>query len=631
MQSFHTTSQLISSDGLLFDLTNKNTQEICPLCSKSFAQRNFHLVVHLAIAHKLWHCSMCLTYFTNTEDRRIHEETKHATKKCSMCTDHLSAYDNSPGLHTHYMRKHSLKRCNFCDNMNLLRPGYYFKIHNKRRHKICNEQLNTFQNFNGNQPIFEMFAFDDSLDNDDCEFMCLLCQKSQLTVAMVAHFLTTHNLSVSLVLEQIANHPICTKFFLIERQQQDVQNNINTTAAAINQTPSKNIVRAQVRRPKAALTKFPAIESGELIIANTNAVVNTTDEQIYCSKCLQNYSAIAPKTFHDIFCNGYYLCYKCGITEKQLNCLNDHITNEHNGSNTCPFGCKFDVANQDDDTLMGNPTDLQHHFLVRHQIYLCIFCDETFPNEYAFVSHLLTEHEAQSNANSLLLIVTGDKGITSILCNFCKQPIEEPENLVDLLMHYRQVHKSNLSALLRMMTRIPMYTHKIKLTATDEDDSFCSSLNGNTSSSTASNNSIISTVLTKQFSLVNNVLPFNGYRDFDPSLVECVVSSEEDSDDDEGDPYPRQCEFCLRTPPHNVSKPKLSSRRQFVLMAHEHMSKHLFKLKPNKFRCCVCMKSLHAKHLGVYKHIQNMHNNITFETQKCPFCDDIFDRRSSLR
>lgn len=341
----------------------------------------------------------------------------------------------------------------------------------------------------------------------------------------------------------------------------------------------------------------------------------TNNEQIYCSKCLQNYSAIAPKAFHDIFCNGYYLCHKCGRTEKLLTGLQDHIAKEHTGI-TCPFGCV--ISNQD----TGNPTDLQHHLLVRHKIYLCIFCDESLRTETQFLDHLGQEHDCKIDANSLL-ILTVDKAATSVLCNFCQKPIDEPENLADLLLHYKTEHKSNLSALVRTMSRIPMYTHKEK-PSTQE-----SSVSADNKLSECVVTANLCTELSKQFSLVNNVLPFYGYRDFDPSLVECVVSSDDDSDADELDQYPKQCEYCLRSA--TISKPKSSSRRQLVLMAHEHMARHLFKLKPSKFRCCVCMKSLFGKNLGVYKHIQNMHNNITFETQKCPFCDDIFERRSKLR
>lgn len=238
------TNNVISSDGLTFDLSSKNPQEVCPLCGKIFAQQNFHLIVHLVVVHKLWHCSMCLTYFTNTENRTLHEQTKHATTKCSICSDHLSAFDDSPTRQAHYIRKHSLKRCNFCDNVNLLRPGYYFKIHNKRRHKIVDEQLNSFQNFDGSQAIFEMRpkAADDSTGaaGGDDEFMCLLCRKAQLTVAMVAHFLTSHNLSASLVLEHIGQHSACVQFFLVERPQ-----DVASKEVMSNELAHRNMIRRE--------------------------------------------------------------------------------------------------------------------------------------------------------------------------------------------------------------------------------------------------------------------------------------------------------------------------------------------------------------------------------------------------
>lgn len=246
MQSLPTNPNAISSDGLTFDLSSKNPQEVCPLCDKIFAQQNFHLIVHLVIVHKLWHCSMCLTYFTNPEHKQLHEQTKHATTKCSICSDHMSAFDDSPTRQAHYIRKHSLKRCNFCDNMNLLRPGYYFKIHNKRRHKIVDEQLNSFQNFDGSQTIFEMRP---KAPLDDCaaagggrddEFLCLLCRKTQLTVAMVAHFLTSHNLSASLVLEHIAQHSACKQFFLVERQQ-----DVASKEVLANELAHRNMMRRE--------------------------------------------------------------------------------------------------------------------------------------------------------------------------------------------------------------------------------------------------------------------------------------------------------------------------------------------------------------------------------------------------
>lgn len=280
------------------------------------------------------------------------------------------------------------------------------------------------------------------------------------------------------------------------------------------------------------------------------------DVNAKCSKCGLTYTLSTPKIYHQIYCHGFIYCDIC----KQ--CFDDQA--------------KFD----------------EHSLQCCDKPKMLSFCDDCINvNGFFDETHVHAVHEIPPNAKwtkfSSLLNAQND-------CNFCGMDLDsEASCLLELLAHYRILHKFNAIAILRYLKPSPIEKKSVE---TKEQGSKRSGQN------------------------VTEIRVVDGedveyLTSFDTKVVRYVFSSDSDYDSSDAEEAKalrivtiHQCDLC-------------SSQFKSKYVHAMHMNTmHGFTIKMPESRCNVCSK-VFASNRTLKQHNKITHHKQTAENRfKCPFC-----------
>lgn len=293
---------------------------------------------------------------------------------------------------------------------------------------------------------------------------------------------------------------------------------------------------------------------------NCDAVANTNFK---CSKCDLAYTLSTPKIYHNIYCHDAIYCQSCG------NCFDTPA--------------KFD----------------RHLFKCKVSQNSLTLCDDcTFANGSIDETHIHAVHgipaTLQWTGCSSLLNTQND-------CNFCGMNLScEVNCLIDLLAHYRNLHKFNAIAILRYLKHNPIK----KETVENENE--------NQNSKKRSGKSAFTEIRVVDGGDVEYVMSF------DSKTVKYVFSSESDYNSSDSEHAAGEAQKNSTAYKCDLCGSRFKSK--FVHAMHMHKT-HGFAIKTPEFRCNVCKKNF-ASNRSLKKHNRNAHHAAAPDKRfQCPFCE----------
>jgi hypothetical protein len=426
----------------------------------------------------------------------------------------------------------------------VVEPIEEFTAHLSKKHVIIN--LDRVQNTE------EIFQFDRNY------FVCHFCDKRKKISEMVGHYIFYHNFSVKMMTKVLLKYP----------QIQIEGANLNPINHK-KESPRKKV-----------------------------------EEEVVCQICNKEFSKVAPKPLHDVFCLGSSVCDNCEGTFSSPNQLSNHKDSEHI-SILCKFGCKKSLKFD----------QLESHVRQIHDIEECNLCG-IVNSSNRISTHLKDQHQLvdlESYQKRKLYRVDDEK----VWCNFCNNDITSlMGDLTITIHHYQSIHDVSLEALLRNLDRNPTLSNKVL----ENGDLNGESLMGEPEENV---DHYIENFTVQRIPNINESIMI---KDFDTSLVYCVGF--ENSDDEEIDPLksaevepnPNQtqgdkkfeCEFC-------------SYRFQTRHFLYDHLKKkHEFKLIHANPRCSPCEINF-ATFQTFNKHLKRLHKTgkVGRKSLKCPFCSNV--------